>query len=272
MRLFLIRHAESEHNVTHSYAGSTDSSLTNHGVLQIERLAQYFQTQEVVFTHVFTSDMQRARMTAEGICARLGEQQDGGSSPLRPALLPLLREKNFGSLEGRSLHALRRDGFDPTPEVTREPESKESVTVRAQTFVDDYLAPLIRDTRHTEHTVAIVSHNILLQALWHTLRSLFLRENIVAAPGVEVGIRLPPWANTGYMELDISELDDGQAPTEDDLIFSDMPNDFDLSSGRYKMTVLAVNEKEHLKNLNRTRGVGSAKHDASQRRIDSFFQ
>ncbi|KAJ5481977.1 hypothetical protein N7475_000789 [Penicillium sp. IBT 31633x] len=68
MQLYLIRHAETVHNVGRVLAGNTDSALTNHGMAQINCLAQHFVTKSTKFMAVFSSDLGRAKITAEGIC------------------------------------------------------------------------------------------------------------------------------------------------------------------------------------------------------------
>src|ERR1700761_205792 len=67
MKLYLIRHGETVDNVAGLYAGSRDSTLTNHGVEQTERLGEYLARNGVKFTHVFASPLSRAYKTAEAV-------------------------------------------------------------------------------------------------------------------------------------------------------------------------------------------------------------
>ncbi|EEH11693.1 phosphoglycerate mutase [Histoplasma capsulatum G186AR] len=279
MKLILIRHAESEHNVAQVYAGTTDSALTNHGMLQIQRLALHFKAQGVAFNTVFSSDLLRARTTAEGICGlSSGGEQDGESYALQPIILPLLREKDFGALEGKSWLATREGGADFVSGIAGEPESLASVASRVDSFLSCHLLPVLRDAGHTAQAVAIVSHGILLSALWEALSQLFLSKHVVLAPGVKAAKRISQWSNTGYLELAIGKLDEAlstPAPTkEGDRAQENMEN----RSARnpplhdYAITVLTINGRHHLSNLRRTPGVGSSKHDAKQLQIDNFFQ
>ncbi|KAK2788158.1 hypothetical protein FQN53_004043 [Emmonsiellopsis sp. PD_33] len=265
MRLFLIRHAETEHNIARAYAGVTDSALTNHGVLQIQRLAVHFKAQGVEFTEVFSSDLVRARTTAEGICAVHGE--DAASTALRPVLLPVLREKNFGPLEGKSWLAEVAD-------LTQgEQESQAAVAARVDLFLREHLLPVLYDAGSAEKVVAVVSHGVFLSAIWHGLSGLFLSKNIILGPDVPSDRRIASWSNTGYLEVAIERIRD----TSVLVAASDAPNAPEAVANPphlhgYTMTVLTVNGKHHLRNLTRTPGVGSAKHDPSQRRLDSFFR
>jgi hypothetical protein len=38
------------------------------------------------------------------------------------------------------------------------------------------------------------------------------------------------------------------------------------------LKVLAINRRDHLENLKRTRGIGSGAFDSKQKQIDSFFK
>ncbi|KLJ10166.1 hypothetical protein EMPG_14441 [Blastomyces silverae] len=286
MKLFLIRHAESEHNVAQVYAGTTDSALTNHGMLQIQRLALHFKTQGIVFNAVFSSDLLRACTTAEGICGLAGaEERDGDSSQLLPIVLPVLRERDFGALEGKSWLTAREGRANSVSETAGEPESHASVASRADSFLSNHLLPVLLDAGHTAQAVAVVSHGILLAALWEALSRLFLSNHVVLAPDVQATKRISSWSNTGYLELDIGRIETALV-TPASARESDQSQDTVDASNRAEatndsqnpplhgrtLTILTINGREHLRNLRRTPGVGSSKHDATQQRIDSFFQ
>ncbi|KKZ62254.1 hypothetical protein EMCG_00421 [[Emmonsia] crescens] len=255
-------------------------------MVQIQRLALHFKTQGVEFTTVFSSDLLRARTTAEGICALAGgEGRDGAVSPLLPIILPILRERDFGSLEGKSWLAVRgRDG-NSVSETAGEPESHASVASRVDLFLTEHLLPVLRDNARTAQSVAVVSHGILLSALWEVLSRLFLSKHIVLGPGVEVVKRISSWSNTGYLKLAIgraedapsapsSTKEDGQAQYNVDAsnMAEERPDVPNSPLHSHTMTILTINGRQHLSNLRRTPGVGSSKHDGTQERIDNFFQ
>ncbi|EEH35740.2 phosphoglycerate mutase family protein [Paracoccidioides lutzii Pb01] len=287
MRLFLIRHAESEHNVAQVYAGTTDSALTNHGMVQIQRLALHFEEQGIEFTTVFSSDLLRARITAEGICSLVGgEQQSRVGTQTSPVILPLLREKDFGCLEGKSWLAMRGgDGKSGTETMAGDPESQASIASRVDMFLTNHLLPVLYGMGHTTQSVAVVSHGVLLSALWEALSRLFLSTHVILGPNVEVGRRISSWSNTGYLELAVGRLVEDKSSNPAPAMVDGQGNRKDASNktqmvdnaptpalSGYAMTVLTINGKQHLHNLRRTPGVGRSKHDASQKRIDSFFQ
>lgn len=281
-----------------SRAGITDSSLTTHGVLQIEHLGQHFSSQSIRFDCIFASDLSRARLTAEGICRH--QPQRNEAPALTPILTPDLRERGFGSLEGE-----RWTSTAPTAEGSASPagqagsssstthiesESKVSMKNRATSFVDEHLLPLIFDDLKQEANIAVVSHGIMLRVLWSRLVQLFDPMHISIAPGIPLwngepaAFISPVWSNTGYMMLSIQEAglvpeksagqqsgfpapDPATCPTE-----TSVPDAFYLLHG-WSLQIQSINSKEHLAGLRRTRGgIGSATHDTRQKKIDQFFK
>ena len=92
LRLRIVRHAETEHNINHLMQGWSDSPITERGRGQIAAVAERLSKER--FDLAFSSDLQRTRTTAEGILARLDPQ---------PTIRydDVLREWNFGSHEER---------------------------------------------------------------------------------------------------------------------------------------------------------------------------
>ncbi|QSZ31807.1 hypothetical protein DSL72_001376 [Monilinia vaccinii-corymbosi] len=120
---------------------------------------------------------------------------------------------------------------------------------------------------------------------------------------------LGAWSNTGYLDLDIRSIQDvplakvGSAPlldkepnaqarvelSKDEMKHPDVPS-LDVQSNPSKpvkllsdglgnsqitmsLIVRSINNQDHLRGLKRTRGgIGSLKHDSSQRTMDSFFK
>jgi probable phosphoglycerate mutase len=92
LRLRIVRHAETEHNINHLMQGWSDSPITARGHEQIQAVAERLSGDR--FDLAFSSDLQRTRTTAEGILVRL--------DPRPPVeFVELLREWSFGSHEER---------------------------------------------------------------------------------------------------------------------------------------------------------------------------
>jgi len=88
-RLYLIRHGEVAWNRENSYIGSTDLPLNDEGRRQAELLADRLKGTDLA--GVYSSDLSRARETAEIIAERLD---------LSVVIVPELRELDYGEWEG----------------------------------------------------------------------------------------------------------------------------------------------------------------------------
>lgn len=93
MRLYFIRHGESEANLANEFSNRNHKKhpLTDKGRRQAQVLAE--QLRDVKFSAIYASPMLRARQTAEILNAPHG---------LEIQFTPALREHDAGDLEGRS--------------------------------------------------------------------------------------------------------------------------------------------------------------------------
>ncbi|WP_145520127.1 adenosylcobalamin/alpha-ribazole phosphatase [Yersinia mollaretii] len=98
MRLFLVRHGQTEANLRGVFCGLTDVVLTSHGVDQARQVAEWLA--EVDFTHAVSSQLRRARHTADILLA--GQDMD-------LSIDGQLNEMNFGEWEMRHHHDLQRE-------------------------------------------------------------------------------------------------------------------------------------------------------------------
>lgn len=87
---YIVRHGETTWNVEGLLQGHGDSPLTPEGELQALGLSKKFA--DVHFDHVFSSDLMRAKRTAELISIE---------KKLAVNTTHLLRERSFGKYEGR---------------------------------------------------------------------------------------------------------------------------------------------------------------------------
>lgn len=95
--LYLIRHAQSTWNAVGRWQGQADPPLSLEGERQADELAARFPHVDV--QHLVTSDLERARCTAQVLGTRLG---------IAPTIDPDLREIDVGTWTGRTraeLHA-----------------------------------------------------------------------------------------------------------------------------------------------------------------------
>jgi broad specificity phosphatase PhoE len=96
--LLLVRHAETDDNVSMRLSGWTDTDLSPRGESQVELLADHFNRAHGHVEALYSSPLRRARRTAEAI---------GGLTGHTPRLLDDLREMFFGELDGRPFEELR---------------------------------------------------------------------------------------------------------------------------------------------------------------------
>jgi 2,3-bisphosphoglycerate-dependent phosphoglycerate mutase len=104
--LLLVRHGETDWNAVGRLQGHTDRPLSDFGRRQAQQLAEELSDEELAA--IYSSDLARARETAELVGERLG---------LPVVLDPDLREKDWGTWEG--LTAVERDRVEFVGETTQ---------------------------------------------------------------------------------------------------------------------------------------------------------
>lgn len=90
MKLWLVRHGETQANVDGLYSGHSPTPLTAKGIGQAETLGMLLQ--RVPFDHVMCSELERTQQTARLLL---------GDRLLQPEIVPQLNEMFFGDWEMR---------------------------------------------------------------------------------------------------------------------------------------------------------------------------
>jgi probable phosphoglycerate mutase len=88
---YLIRHGETEWNLTGRWQGHTDVPLNALGRAQAQRLAERLRAERIHFEALYSSDLQRAWQTAQALTEALG---------VATQALPALREIDVGGWSG----------------------------------------------------------------------------------------------------------------------------------------------------------------------------
>jgi broad specificity phosphatase PhoE len=96
MRFCLVRHGQTDWNLEGRYQGQSDVPLNQTGRAEAQSLAGRLKGKS--FAAIYTSDLQRARETAEIMAEVL---------TLPVTLEPLLREINQGEWEGQFVEAIK---------------------------------------------------------------------------------------------------------------------------------------------------------------------
>lgn len=117
--LYVVTHPEATHHVEKVVGGWHDSRLTPTGVRAAASVAQALRAGVPYDAEVelFSSDLRRARQTAEEVAELFGVQ---------PVLDPRLREKSYGEAEGKPQEWLDRR-FVPPPAVGERMDHDEGV-------------------------------------------------------------------------------------------------------------------------------------------------
>lgn len=158
---YIVRHGETEWNAQGLLQGHTDIPLNEKGYQQATLLKDSLSS--ISFAAAFSSDLSRARQTAEQIVK---------TSPLLVVESPALRERSAGKLDGihlaqlkeltrpffESAHARIKDTYFNTP-WHPELESSASVFKRVTQFLYSHVS-----TYHTQ-TVLVVSHGGVMRTL-----------------------------------------------------------------------------------------------------------
>jgi len=199
-RIIAIRHGETAWNVDTRIQGHLDIPLNDTGLWQARQVGRALAGEPVAA--VYTSDLQRARVTAQAVA-------DSTGAPL--VLEPGLRERSFGQLQGRTFAEIEAQ----LPEEARrwrqrdphfEPEGGESLIVFREriTRITDQLVQ-----RHPGELVVLVAHGGVLDVLYRAATGQELQAprtwKITNAAinrllWTESGLTLVGWADTQHLD------------------------------------------------------------------------
>jgi broad specificity phosphatase PhoE len=154
LRLLFIRHGSSTWNDERRIQGQLDPPLSEKGREQARRLAE--RLQDTPIDGFYSSDLARARDTAEFIAAQVGRQ---------PELLPELREVALGEWEGLKREEIiarypaewERWAAHPSWDIVPGGEGSEVFEGRVGAAIEGLVA------RHATGRVLIVTHGGVIQ-------------------------------------------------------------------------------------------------------------
>jgi len=156
-KFILVRHGRTSWNKKHLVQGWSDIPLDAVGERQAEKFAD--KLGEVSIDHIYSSDLKRAKRTAEIIASKYGlEVGESG----------LIRERNWGPMEGKPAKSLLKyiDTIRDIPERERFRyrledgiESDHEVVVRAEKFLRK-----LADS-HEGKVVLVATHGGILKTL-----------------------------------------------------------------------------------------------------------
>jgi glucosyl-3-phosphoglycerate phosphatase len=166
MRLILIRHGTTDLLRQKRFQGHLDAPLSGAGEREVERLAEGLRGLRP--TACLTSDLQRARMTAEILCRRLG---------VMPQPEPRLRECSFGLWEG--LTRAEAEAGWPEEFVRWREKGDAAPGGEAPDAVLERAGAVCRAAygRWPDGVVLAVSHSLAIRALLSAALGLSLRDS-----------------------------------------------------------------------------------------------
>lgn len=147
-RIGLIRHGSTLWNKEGRIQGHTDNPLDEEGLRQAAVLAERLSAES--WDYIYSSDMLRARQTAEVIAGRLGIPLAG--------LLPGIREMNGGLIEGTTENERVERFGSEWRTMDMKLESNESGQERGVRAIEE-IAGL-----HPGSNVLVVSHGAILRS------------------------------------------------------------------------------------------------------------
>ena len=104
MKIHLVRHGETDWNLTKKIQGSTDTELNETGICQAKQLAEKLLLNNIHPCAVYTSPLKRAHVTADTIAEAYRPRC---SHPLPVIAHPGLTELDFGNWEGLTWDQVR---------------------------------------------------------------------------------------------------------------------------------------------------------------------
>lgn len=208
MRVYFVRHAESEANVQDIFS-SLDPEvypLTETGRQQAAEVAQRFEAEGVRFDHIYTSDLLRARQTAEIIAAR---------QPVDiREMTPLLREHDSGMEEQRgpetwdALNKLIMQWFVEGNAEARINNGESLLEFRERVMA--FISTVAERHGASEETLLIVSHaGVLMTIMPFLLENVdlaFIRDNdLENAAVIIVDYKDTKWYGIKWQDVNLNQ-------------------------------------------------------------------
>ena len=175
MKLYLVRHGQSEYNLSKNFSGWAQISLTEKGIEDARRAGEYLQ--KISFDRIYSSDLKRAIQTAQTALP--------GCEPIQT---PLLRENNVGSLMHKpvaEMEALYGPRFWVVPTgsdfTVFGGEDHDMVRARVRAFLD------LLEADPCEQVVAF-AHEGILRCMMDLVFDLEFQRHHLRCPNVTIGV------------------------------------------------------------------------------------
>ncbi len=161
--IYLIRHGESRANYEKRFLGHGDWDLTENGYKQAECAAAFFKDKNV--DAVYSSDLQRARHTAEAVARSKG---------LSVATSRRIREVNGGAWEFKTFEEIEQNDNDGLWDIWRKMEIADVMTSGGESATEvlvrvySKLEEIAR--AHDGQNIVVASHGMAIRVMMHFLK------------------------------------------------------------------------------------------------------
>lgn len=159
MKLYLVRHGETEWNHLRKMQGQMDIPLNEYGIELAEKTADGMK--DIKFDRIFASPLVRAKKTAEYIAENSGAIVETDDR---------LKEINFGEGEGSDINVVKADSSHPLHNFFIHPdqflpmaggETFAEVQARGLDFLKEVVFPLEGEAEN----VAVVAHAAIIRSI-----------------------------------------------------------------------------------------------------------
>lgn len=153
-KLYLVRHAEAEGNLYRRIHGQYDSDITENGYRQLEALKKRFA--DISIDCAYSSDLTRARKTAEAICEGKGLLVETRAD-LREVAMGVWEDRPWGEVEMKDPDHMRLFRESSKDWLVEGGESFEALQSRV------YHALLEIAKKHPNQTVVVACHGTAIR-------------------------------------------------------------------------------------------------------------
>ena len=165
VKILITRHGQTRQNVDGTVQGEEHGEINEKGFSQIKELIKRLKTEKI--NKIISSDIPRCRITTDEILKEIG---------LSVEYTPIIREKDNGSLVGKSHKDFSWDDLPGTFETRKAPdgENLEEVMERGKIFFEN----LKEKYGKSKETILVVSHGAFLKVFIGNLLGMSLYNSI----------------------------------------------------------------------------------------------
>jgi len=153
---YIVRHGETHWNILGKTQGHGDSNLTEKGIIQAEKLADYMSKYPI--NYIYSSDLGRAKQTAELIGKKINKDvlyTEG------------LREMSFGNWEGLTIEEIQEGYMEIYKMWRNEPHKAEIPNGEKLELLKERLLGCIKsiNEKHKNSHIVLVSHSMSVRII-----------------------------------------------------------------------------------------------------------